>query len=57
MKWYKVIKTGWIHMDKEDSALYRNWKASGQVISENGNTVTFEQTKGSGRAVVIVFKK
>lgn len=57
MKWYKIVKTGWVHMDKEDSALYRQWKQNGQVISENGNTVTFEQTKGSDKAVVIVFKK
>ncbi len=57
MKWYKIVKTGWVHMDKEESALYRQWKANGQVISEKGNTVMFAQTIGSNKAVVIVFKK
>jgi len=54
---YRIVKTGWVHMNKEDSLLYRQWKANGQVIHEHGNTVTFQQSIGSNKAVVIVFKK
>jgi len=57
MKWYRIVKTGWVRMNKEDSLLYKQWKANGQIISEHGNTVTFQQSIGSDKAVVIVFKK
>ena len=57
MKFYKIVKSGKVNMDKANSNLYKAWKANGQVVSEKDNVVTFEQTKGSDKAVVIVFNK